>query len=309
MNYDHDVIHTLVELGNRYEEIRAVVLTSTRANPDAPVDLFSDYDPILYVTDLPRFTEKDDWFEALGPVLVVFRWINPDEEPPSYTRLVMYESGDRIDYSIRPLEQLKAACAAPTLPYFLDVGYEVLLDKDGLTAGLKPPTYQAHIPAKPTEAEYATLINDFWWDSIYVPKHLWRGDLMPAKYMLETDLRHCHLQKMLEWSVEIEKDWQWQPGIFGKGLKKALDPETYQELVDTYTGGDTEEVWRALYHVCALFRKVSLKVGEALGYPYPHELDRKVSAYHKAVQALGRQTVSREEWAKRLGEGYRKEAR
>ena len=304
MNYDHDVIHTLVEMGKRYEEIRAVVLTSTRANPDTPVDLFSDYDVIFYVTGISRFTEKDDWFETLGPVLVVFRDTIPDSDHPCYTRLVMYESGDRIDYSISPLEQLKAACDAATLPYYLDVGYEVLLDKDGLTAGLKPPTYQAHIPTKPTAAEYAALVNDFWWESIYVAKHLWRDDLMPAKYMLEACVKHYYLQKMLEWLVEIEKDWQWKPGIFGKGLKKVLDPETYQELVDTYTGGEPEEVWQALYRTCALFRKASIKVGEALGYPYPHELDRKVSAYHKAVQALNRQTVSREEWARRLEEGY-----
>jgi len=108
--------------------------------------------------------------------------------------------------------------------------------------------------------------------------------------------------------VEIEKDWQWQPGIFGKGLKKVLDPETYRELVDTYTGGEPEEVWRGFYRLCALFRKVSIKVGEALGFPYLHELDRKVSAYHKAVQALDGQSLSREEWAGRLEEGYKREA-
>jgi len=35
-----------------------------------------------------------------------------------------------------------------------DAGYLVLLDKDHLTDGLKPPTYTAYIPTPPTEIEY-----------------------------------------------------------------------------------------------------------------------------------------------------------
>ena len=37
----------------------------------------------------------------------------------------------------------------------------VLLDKGGWTAAWQAPTYRAHIPARPTEAEYQALVEEF----------------------------------------------------------------------------------------------------------------------------------------------------
>ncbi len=45
----------------------------SRANPNAPVDLFSDYDVILVVRDPHSFFEDRNWLAELGKVLVVFR--------------------------------------------------------------------------------------------------------------------------------------------------------------------------------------------------------------------------------------------
>ena len=59
-------IRELIELGERYDEIRAVILTSSRTS--ATCDILSDYDAELYVTDVARFAEHDEWFEAFGPV-------------------------------------------------------------------------------------------------------------------------------------------------------------------------------------------------------------------------------------------------
>ncbi len=44
-----DVVRRLVEWANGKDAVRAMLLTSTRANPHAPVDVFSDYDVVLVV--------------------------------------------------------------------------------------------------------------------------------------------------------------------------------------------------------------------------------------------------------------------
>ena len=46
------VIQRLVEWAGKQASIRAMLLTSTRTNPNAPMDIFSDYDVILVATDI-----------------------------------------------------------------------------------------------------------------------------------------------------------------------------------------------------------------------------------------------------------------
>jgi len=176
------------------------------------------------------------------------------------------------------------------------------VDKDGEAASLKRPTYQAHIPARPTESHYTTLVNNFWWNSTYVAKHLWRDDLLPARWMLE-GLKQSLLLKMLEWSIEIDRDWSWRPGLLGKGLKKVLDPETYDELAATYAGGEIGNLWEAFFRTTALFRKTALKVAAGLGYTYLDDPDKRVTVYLEMVQQLPH-TASRDDLANLLRGRY-----
>ena len=102
-----------------------------------------------------------------------------------YNRLVLYEDGTKIDYIIWSLALLQRVMDTPRLPDVLDHGYQVLVDKDHLAHGLKPPTYTAYIPKKPTEKEYSALVEEFWWETSYVAKNLWRDELVHAKYNLD----------------------------------------------------------------------------------------------------------------------------
>ena len=67
---------------------------------------------------------------------------------------------------------------------------------------------------------------------------------------------------------------------------------------------DIEDLWKSLLHTTALCRKVAIRVADALGYKYPHELDKRVSIYHQTIKNLDRQTTSRDELARALKEGY-----
>ncbi|UCC69529.1 MAG: aminoglycoside 6-adenylyltransferase, partial [Armatimonadota bacterium] len=264
---------------------------------------------VIYATDIAPFAGSDAWLTEFGAVLVALRrdWWMPDGrtwdgDPDSFTRLVMYEDGTKIDFGIRPVTALRKACQAATLSAEFDVGYRVLVDKDGEAASLARPTYQAHIPARPTDLHYTTFVNNFWWNSTYAAKHLWRDDLLTARWTL--DGLQQELLTMVEWWIEIGRDWSWRPGVLGKGLKKVLDPETYQELVATHGGAEIGDVWGALFRTAAMFRKTAIKVGESLGYEYLHDLDRRVTVYLETVRQLD-PTATREDLARLLNEQYR----
>lgn len=292
-------IRQLIDLGERCDEIRAVILTSSHTTGAA--DLLSDYDAEFYVTDVARFAHHDDWFQPFGPVLVMLRLER--EDGPGSTRLVHYQDGTRIDFQIAPVAALEEISSAPALPDGFDIGYEVLLDKDGITTSLKPPTFRAFIPAVPSEDEYASVVNSFWWNSTYVSKSLWRGEVLAAASWLD-GLRQWSFRTMLDWSVEIEQNWSWKTGIRGKGLDQALDPDTHQQLVAACGGGRIEDLWEAFFQTIALFHKTAVKVAHSLGYDYPHDLDARVTAYHHTIAALDPGLTSRDELARLLKQSY-----
>jgi aminoglycoside 6-adenylyltransferase len=281
-----EVLVRLVAWGEALRAVRAMILTSSRAKPGAAVDVLSDFDLILAVTDPDGFAQDGAWQSGYADPMV--RWGDQSElyGLTTYFRGVVYEDGAKIDYTIWPDALLERVAEETVLPDALDVGYRVLLDKDGRTSGWKSPTYRAHIPAKPTETEYRDLVEEFWWSTTYVAKNLWRDELVAAKFALEQDLKLDALRQMLEWRIEIDHDWRVKPGRVGRGLKQLLPADTWSELESTYVGPGTEENWVALFRTTALFRRVASDVGQALGYVYPQDVDDRVAAYLEDVRKL-----------------------
>ena len=213
-----------------------MLLTSTRAIPNAPVDIFSDYDVVLVVEDIHPFFEDRSWLEDFGEVLVVYWdpiYSDPDYGIEKIANVTQYADGLKIDFTLWPVELLRKIIQAPALTAELDAGYRILLDKDRLTEGMKPPTYSAYIPVPPTDEAYQKWIEDFFSDAPYVAKCLLRGELLPAKWCLDYDMKHVYLRPMLEWRVEFEHGWSIPVGSLGKGLKKRLPPEIWSQLEET----------------------------------------------------------------------------
>jgi aminoglycoside 6-adenylyltransferase len=289
-------INKVIQWAEQLDALRAVLLTSSRANPSAILDAFSDYDIVLVVEDIRLFYEERTWLENFGQVLVVYS--DPIHPAPGYgieifTNVTQYEDGLKIDFSLWPVELLHKIAADPLLPADLDNGYAILLDKDRLADGLKAPTHRAYIPTPPTEQDYQTVVEIFFSDAPYVAKNLWRDELLPAKYSLEIVMKQKYLRQMLEWRIEIDHDWSVRPGVDGRGLKKQLPPEIWADLESTYAGAGTEENWEALFKTIELFRKVAIEVGDNLGYNYPQDLHHRVREYLERVKCLDQRVEPR----------------
>ena len=254
-----------------------MILTSTRARGDG--DALSDYDVVVATDadlDVTQYGEPIAGWSDESVVLGV----------PTRFRGIVYDDGVRIDYTIWPGELLRRVAAAPELPEDLDVGYRVLLDKDGRTGGWGQPTYRAHIPAPPTQEQFDELVHEFWWDTTYVAKALHRGELFFAKWVFEHDVKGGALRRLLEWRVELEHDWSLRPGAYGRGLERLLPPELWADLAETYVGVEPGESWEALFRTTALFRRVARDVAAALGHEYPQRSDDGVTAYLEAARDL-----------------------
>jgi len=282
-----DVVNRLIQWAEQRDSIRAMLLTSTRAVPNAPMDEYSDYDVVLIVKDIHPFFEDRSWLEDFGKVLVAY-WdpihLDPDHGIEKVANVIQYADGLKIDFTLWPVELMRRIVQAPVLQAELDAGYRVLMDKDHLTDDLQPPTYKAYIPTPPTNDLYQKTIEDFFSDAPYVAKCLLRGELFPTKWCLDYDMKHVFLRPMLEWRMGLDHNWSMPTGALGKGLKKRLSPEIWSQLESTYAGADISDNWEALFRTMALFRQVAVEVGERLGYTYPLDLDQRVAAYVKDMQ-------------------------
>ena len=283
---DDEILGRIVAWAEEQPLVRAVVLESSRTVAGASLDRFSDYDILLVVAETRSFSEDNDWQRFFGEPLTRFGDAKETLGFTTYFRLVFYQDHTKIDFAIWPVALLRAVVERQESTDLLDWGYRALLDKDGLAARLPTPTRTAHIPKKPTEREYLALIEEFWWEATYVAKNLWRDELVMARYNLDVVMRSELLVPMLEWRVELDRDWSWKPGMAGRGLKRALPPDLWAAFERTYAGPDISENWDAALAMTALFRRVAREVGDALGYTYPQAMDDGVSAYLEAVQQL-----------------------
>lgn len=290
MTYDgHDadeVTLRLVQWADEQPTVRAMLLTSTRAVPHAPVDALSDYDVILVLEDTGPFLADRRWIDHFGKVLVAY-WDPPPDPETGIGRsgnVVQYEDGLKIDFGLWPVAILDHVVRLPTLPAELDAGYRVLVDKDRLTDSLRAPSYTGYIPSPPDEARYRVAVNDFFIGVPYVAKGLLRDELLPARWVLDYDMRYVYLLPMLEWRMECDHGWSVSPGALGKGLKRRLPPAIWAELEGTFAGADLAETWDALFRMIALFRRVARDVAAHLSYVYPEDLDCRVTAYARRMR-------------------------
>lgn len=268
------------------EQIRAMLLTSSMVNPGAPLDEFSDLDIEWVIADLPAFLADDSWLSNFGEVVSYIVENEEAFEGRHAMRMVFYADYTKIDFKLYAADKFMADTLAETLPEDWDVGYKVLLDKDGITRHMKPPTYQSVLIKKPSEEHYQWVLNNYWWDLTYVVKCLWRCELFYAKFMSEQIMRFEHLQHIIEWYIGMQHDWKVTTNKYGRLFRQYLSPELWHRVEQTFAGADLQDNWRALEAYVSLGRELGMAIAAQLGYRYPHKLDEQISRYVETIKQL-----------------------
>jgi aminoglycoside 6-adenylyltransferase len=271
MRSEEEMLSLILSTARNDERIRAVMLNGSRANPHAARDRFQDFDIIYFVTELAPYVDDRTWIDRFGERMILQTPDEMDDPPPDpgsgFTYLIQFMDGNRLDLRLQPVERLEE-CLGDSLSV-------VLLDKNACIPPLPAPDESSYIPAPPTAKQYADCCNEFWWVAPYAAKGLRRGQIIYAKEMLDSVLR-VQLMKMLAWQVGLEGK---NPGKAGKHLDRHLPPQQWALLLETYTGPDLEENWRALSAMGALFEQAARSVGERWGHAYPEEDAGRVRAY------------------------------
>ncbi len=266
------------------DDVRAALLTSTRAVSGGKVDSLSDYDIILVVRNVRPYADDHAWIEDFGPVLVAY-WDPVEPDMHQASNVVQYEGALKIDFGVWSVEKLRQIVAMPGLPDEFDAGYRVIVDKDGLANDLAPPTYRGYVTILPDRQTFLTLVNDFFIGVPYVTKCLLRDEILPAKWCLDYDMRYVYLLPMLEWLAASSHGGEAKVGVNGKGLKRLLPPGWWDDLETTWAGGDVEANWSSLFAMAELFGRAGREVASACGFTYPEYFHQRVVDHAHAMRA------------------------
>ncbi len=271
----NEVYQKLKNWAQNNNNVRAMILTSSRVDPKSKPDVFSDYDIELYVSDIEPFL-NDEWLKFFDKIMVCWP-LKPIStfDKNRITRLVHFKNRNRIDFQITAQKQTK--------PITYDSGYQILIDKDGIEKQIKKPTYKEHIITKPSKEEFLTLVNDFFWDATYIAKNLWREELFYAKFMFDSVIRFEYFEKMIEWYIAMQHNWEISTNKHGRYFKRYLEPKEWKEIEKTFAGADNENNWQAFFKTIELFSSMAKKVAKGLDYDYPEKIDSEITKYcHEA---------------------------
>jgi aminoglycoside 6-adenylyltransferase len=286
MRSEQTILDLILETARQDDRIRAVVMNGSRANPNAPRDIFQDFDVVYYVTDIEPFRNNLNWIDRFGERMMLQMPEAMQDPPPlndgSFNYLMQFMDGNRIDLTLLPLAMFEE------IPD--DSLSIMLLDKDGRFQPFDPPSDSDYLPKPPTAQQFSDCCNEFWWVSLNVAKGWWREEIPYAKHMLDVYMRD-QLMKMLTWYVGVKTQFSANPGKFGKYLKRYLEPELWAMLEKTYSDASYEHTWDALFSAGDLFRTTAIQVAEHGGFDYPYHDDERVSAHLRHVRTLPRQAT------------------
>lgn len=279
MKAREDKLKSILKWAELNESVRAVLLTSSLVNPLAPVDELSDLDLELIFDSNTYYINNKDWISYFGKPIAM---IEEDERFFDHIhamKMVMYEEGVKVDFKLyskfRFLEQVKLK----ELPEDWDIGYQVMIDKDGITRQMQKPTYQVSLIKKPSEKNFRQLLNDFWWDTTYVAKGLARDEIFYAKWMSETNIRTDYLTPLIEWYIASQHHWNITTNKYGRLFKKYLPAELWAKTEQTFSGSSIKDNWNALYAMADLVSEIGTQLSYKLHYEYPEKLETDIRNY------------------------------
>lgn len=285
MQAREEKLNAIINWAENNKDIIAVLLTSSLVNPLAPVDEWSDLDIELVFGNNARYIADNSWTHTFGAPIAMIEEDETCFDDKHAMKMVLYDDHVKVDFKLYSALKFSEEVRQKELPEDWDIGYKVLLDKDGITQGLEKPTYQVSLIKKPSAQKFKQVLNDFWWDTTYVAKCLARDELFYAKFMSENNIRTDYLVPVIEWHIASEHNWNITTNKHGRLFKKHLSSKMWEQIEETFSGKSVAENWNALFAMADLVSAIGRELSEKLGYEYPATLEKDIRKYINALRA------------------------
>ena len=282
MRTEQEMYETILDIARKDDRVKAVYMNGSRTNPNASRDIFQDYDIVYVVDETASFIEDKKWIQKFGDIMYMQY---PDESPDypndknnHYGWLMQFYDGNRVDLTVQTLSYAREHIADDKL-------CRVLLDKDNVLPAIEESTDRERYVKRPTQEQFLSCCNEFWWCSNNIAKGLWREEITYVQDMTNFVVRK-QLEKMLSWKIGVKEDFGVSIGKSAKYMNRYLEKETYQRYLMTYFAADVEEAWKAVSVMCKLFDQTAKEVAAALNYRYDEHEAEMAEKYLMDVRSL-----------------------
>lgn len=259
------------------ERVRAVILNGSRANPNAPRDKYQDYDIVYVVRDFESFTADHSWIDIFGERLMLQMpeaMRNPSGRG-HFNWMMLFKDGNRLDLTLIPIEKPELAEG--------DSLSVTLLDKDGILPPFPEADDRDYVVKPPSEFDYRSCCNNFWWCMQNVAKGLARGELPYAMMMYNSVVRE-ELHTMIDWYIGARNDFTVSPGKMGKYYRNYLPAPLYSQYCATFSDSSCDAVWQSVFTMCGLFHTLAVEAAERSGFFYHREEEEGMRVYLQKVR-------------------------
>ena len=148
MRTEAEMISLIKDIAFKEENIRAAYIEGSRTNPNAPKDIFQDYDIVYIVTTTKPFREDKEWINNFGKILYMHypedNVFYPSDVENCYGWQIQFADGNRMDLHVCTKENALANLEL----------YQILVDKDGIVPYPQETTDERYWVKEPREIEF-----------------------------------------------------------------------------------------------------------------------------------------------------------
>ena len=246
-------------------QVKAVAMSGSRTNQNAPKDEFQDYDVVYVVDDFDNLMSDLSWLDLFGKRII------EQEVGFGHRRLflMLFEDGNRIDLTLCPKDHIQEWVDS-------EAGFTVLVDEKGLFESYSPSPQRYWItPA--TETDFKNSCNEFWWVSAYVVKGIFRNQLIYATDHLY-GICQKELLKVLAWQVASNKGTV-DVGKNYKYLFNYLPAEKEKQFSNLLDFSSIDKITQSLLTTMQLFYREAQRLAQKIDFDYDKEVAEKMVQY------------------------------
>ena len=264
MRTETEILNLLLQVAKTLK-VEAVALSGSRAEGQAPKDVFQDYDVVYVVDDLDNLTSNLTWLDQFGTRIIEQHNILGNRR----LYLMLFEDDNRIDLTLCPKEYIKEWVES-------EADFTVLEDPKGLFAPYSPNP-QRYWTSPASQIDFEKACNEFWWVSTYVVKGICRKQLFYATDHLY-GICQQELLKILAWQVASDRGTV-DIGKNYKYLFNYLPAEIEKDFSNLLDFSSLDKITQSLFATIQLFHQEAQSLAQKMGFKYEKEVAEKMMRY------------------------------